>query len=110
MTIDAEEAEPVGDKPACFRTALSSCPRCTTGRGLGLAVQAYKTRPAPAGKISIGSPMNKERVIPVRLVKGAYWDMEIKQGPGTGALRTTRCYLKTQYRRFLPGLRPLPAG
>ena len=53
--------------------------------GLGLAVQAYGKRAMPALEwlAELGQPTGK-RKLPVRLVKGAYWDTEIKRAQEAG--------------------------
>ncbi len=49
-----------------------------------LAVQAYQKRALPAIAWLIDLARRQRRVIPVRLVKGAYWDSEIKRGQELG--------------------------
>ena len=74
LTIDAEEAERLELTLELF-AQLAQAPALADWPGLGLAVQAYGKR-APAvidWLASLGRPIN------VRLVKGAYWDAEIKR-------------------------------
>ncbi|MDH3580178.1 MAG: bifunctional proline dehydrogenase/L-glutamate gamma-semialdehyde dehydrogenase PutA, partial [Hyphomicrobiales bacterium] len=52
--------------------------------GLGLAVQAYGKRAAPVIDWLAALASATGRRIPVRLVKGAYWDAEIKQAQEHG--------------------------
>ena len=52
--------------------------------GLGIAVQAYQKRALPLLKNLSRLANEQGRVIPVRLVKGAYWDMEIKHAQEQG--------------------------
>src|SRR4029079_7650139 len=52
--------------------------------GLGLAVQAYQKRALPVIVWLADLARRQERVIPIRLVKGAYWDSEIKRGQELG--------------------------
>ena len=83
MTIDAEEADRLEIVLQVFEWLyLHTSLRDWTG--LGLAVQAYQKR-ALTLLASLNRLANEqERVIPVRLVKGAYWDMEIKQAQEQG--------------------------
>ena len=52
--------------------------------GLGLAVQAYQKRALPLIAWLTDLARRQRRIIPVRLVKGAYWDSEIKRGQELG--------------------------
>ena len=53
--------------------------------GLGLAVQAYQKRALPViAWLADLARRQQRRIIPVRLVKGAYWDSEIKRGQELG--------------------------
>ena len=83
MTIDAEEADRLEIVLQVFEWLyLHTSLRDWTG--LGLAVQAYQKR-ALTLLASLNRLANEQgRVIPVRLVKGAYWDMEIKQAQEQG--------------------------
>ena len=83
MTIDAEEADRLEIVLQVFEWLyLHTGLRDWTG--LGLAVQAYQKRALPV-LASLNRLANEQgRVIPVRLVKGAYWDMEIKQAQEQG--------------------------
>jgi RHH-type proline utilization regulon transcriptional repressor/proline dehydrogenase/delta 1-pyrroline-5-carboxylate dehydrogenase len=77
LTIDAEEQERLEPTLDMFLAAYRD--EASAGwDGLGLAVQAYGRRAIPALRwlrrlAGIGG-----KRIPVRLVKGAYWDSEIK--------------------------------
>ena len=77
LTIDAEEQDrldmTLGLFAATFRDpALDGWP------GLGLAVQAYGKRALPVLRWLERLAAQGAKRIPVRLVKGAYWDSEIK--------------------------------
>ncbi len=77
LTIDAEEAarlEPTLD----VLEALAADPELAGWDGLGLAVQAYQKRARPVVDWLADLARRTGRRIPVRLVKGAYWDSEIK--------------------------------
>jgi RHH-type proline utilization regulon transcriptional repressor/proline dehydrogenase/delta 1-pyrroline-5-carboxylate dehydrogenase len=78
LTLDAEEAERLELSLELF-DALAHEPILIDWAGLGIAVQAYQKR-APA-VIDYLAMLARERRHPllVRLVKGAYWDLEIKQ-------------------------------
>lgn len=77
LTIDAEEADRLSLSLELI-DMLSASPDLKSWQGLGLAVQAYQKR-APAVLdflVELGSRDNRRFM--VRLVKGAYWDSEIK--------------------------------
>jgi RHH-type proline utilization regulon transcriptional repressor/proline dehydrogenase/delta 1-pyrroline-5-carboxylate dehydrogenase len=83
FTIDAEEA----DRLVLSLTLLDRLarePALGEWRGLGLAVQAYQKR-APA-VIAVAAALARDagRRLMVRLVKGAYWDTEIKRAQIAG--------------------------
>ncbi|HUC16420.1 MAG TPA: bifunctional proline dehydrogenase/L-glutamate gamma-semialdehyde dehydrogenase PutA [Acetobacteraceae bacterium] len=75
LTMDAEEAERLEISLDIFAAVLGD-PALEGWDGLGLAVQAYQKR-APAVIDWVAGIAGAHRV-PVRLVKGAYWDSEIK--------------------------------
>ncbi len=85
FTIDAEEAERlelsldliealVGDNEL-FRSEKHG----GDWQGFGLALQAYSKRAVPVTDWIVALARRHNRRIMVRLVKGAYWDSEIKQ-------------------------------
>ncbi len=83
FTIDAEEADRLDLQLDIFE-ALSMTPELKGWDGLGLAVQAYQKR-APAVIAWLAELARASgRRIPVRLVKGAYWDSEIKRAQELG--------------------------
>ena len=83
LTVDAEEAarlEPTLD----VVEAVAARPGLAGWDGLGLAVQAYQKR-APAIIDWLGALTGRgRRRFCVRLVKGAYWDTEIKRAQEAG--------------------------
>ena len=79
LTIDAEEAERLELSLALFEM-LARAPELKDWRGLGLAVQAYSKRAATV----IDWLADLGRPVMVRLVKGAYWDHEIKRAQVDG--------------------------
>lgn len=77
LTIDAEEADRLRLSLQLFEALLADN-RFADYQGLGLAIQAYQKR-APAVIDWVVSKANYyRRSIAIRLVKGAYWDSEIK--------------------------------
>jgi RHH-type proline utilization regulon transcriptional repressor/proline dehydrogenase/delta 1-pyrroline-5-carboxylate dehydrogenase len=81
LTIDAEESER-HDLMLDFFEALGA--KLPGWSGLGLAVQGYQKRALPTLNWLIDLARRQGRRIPVRLVKGAYWDTEIKRGQEQG--------------------------
>jgi RHH-type proline utilization regulon transcriptional repressor/proline dehydrogenase/delta 1-pyrroline-5-carboxylate dehydrogenase len=63
---------------------LFADPKLAEWNGLGLAVQAYSKRALPLIDWLASVAEATGRRIPVRLVKGAYWDSEIKWAQETG--------------------------
>jgi RHH-type transcriptional regulator, proline utilization regulon repressor / proline dehydrogenase / delta 1-pyrroline-5-carboxylate dehydrogenase len=83
LTIDAEEADRL-DLTLDLFGALGETPELKGWDGLGLAVQAYQKRAPAALQWLQGLSAAQGRRIPVRLVKGAYWDSEIKRAQEQG--------------------------
>lgn len=77
ITVDAEEADRLEMSIAIFRTVFLD-DDFKDWSGLGLAVQAYQKRAYPLITVLIELAHQNKKRIPVRLVKGAYWDSEIK--------------------------------
>ena len=77
LTVDAEEAARL-EMSLDIIEAAARDPQLKSWDGLGMAVQAYskRARPVLAWANSLGRETG--RVMQVRLVKGAYWDSEIK--------------------------------
>jgi RHH-type transcriptional regulator, proline utilization regulon repressor / proline dehydrogenase / delta 1-pyrroline-5-carboxylate dehydrogenase len=78
FTIDAEESERLEMSLDIIET-VAALPSLKGWDGLGMAVQAYgkRCRPTIAWADSVGAATGRR--IAVRLVKGAYWDSEIKR-------------------------------
>ena len=74
LTVDAEESERL-EMSLDIIGSVAALPALKGWDGFGMAVQAYgkRARPVVAWANTLGRPMN------VRLVKGAYWDSEIKR-------------------------------
>jgi len=77
LTIDAEEADRLGLQIELLE-AVGSDPELRDWPGLGLAVQAYQKCALPLLDHLAGWARAAGRRLQVRLVKGAYWDSEIK--------------------------------
>jgi len=83
VTIDAEESERL-EPSLSLLEALFKSPNLKNWQGLGFVVQAYQKRaPAVLDWIESLSIKYKRRVM-IRLVKGAYWDSEIKKAQTEG--------------------------
>lgn len=77
LTVDAEEAARL-EMSLDIIEAAARDPQLKGWDGLGMAVQAYSKRARPV--LAWADAMGKDtgRIMQVRLVKGAYWDSEIK--------------------------------
>lgn len=77
LTVDAEEADRLDISLDIFEAVYKD--QALAGwDGLGLAVQAYQKRAVSVVCWVIELARQHGRIIPLRLVKGAYWDSEIK--------------------------------
>jgi RHH-type proline utilization regulon transcriptional repressor/proline dehydrogenase/delta 1-pyrroline-5-carboxylate dehydrogenase len=83
LTVDAEEADRLALSLELFEAVYRS-PALRGYEGLGLAVQAYQKRAPAAIDWLLALSREVGRRIPVRLVKGAYWDTEIKRAQERG--------------------------
>ncbi len=100
LTVDAEEADRLALTLAVFERVRGDA-RLAGWDGLGLAVQAYQKRaPAVLAWLQALAAAHGVRV-PVRLVKGAYWDSEIKraqqQGLADYPVFTRKCHTDVSY-------------
>ena len=77
LTVDAEEADRLEISLDVFSAVLAD-PMLAGWDGLGLAVQAYQKRALPLIDWVAALGRRTRHRIPTRLVKGAYWDTEIK--------------------------------
>ncbi|MDX2257566.1 MAG: bifunctional proline dehydrogenase/L-glutamate gamma-semialdehyde dehydrogenase PutA [Hyphomicrobiaceae bacterium] len=77
LTFDAEEQDRLDVGLEMFGQTFAH-PALDGWHGLGIAVQAYGKRAIPAIRWLRRLAEPTGRRIPVRLVKGAYWDSEIK--------------------------------
>ena len=83
LTIDAEEADRL-ELSLDVLGALVADPELTDWAGLGFAVQAYQKRAPFVIDWLIAMARRHRRRLMVRLVKGAYWDTEIKRAQQDG--------------------------
>ncbi|AWN14770.1 bifunctional proline dehydrogenase/L-glutamate gamma-semialdehyde dehydrogenase PutA [Salinisphaera sp. LB1] len=83
LTIDAEEADRLDLSLEIFELA-SADHELGDWQGLGLAVQAYQKRALDMIEWLADLGRRHRRRIMVRLVKGAYWDTEIKRAQEAG--------------------------
>lgn len=83
LTVDAEEANRLDLSIEIFENVLDDyVPQ--SWDGFGLAVQAYQKRALPLIEYLAEKVREKSRKIQIRLVKGAYWDAEIKRAQMDG--------------------------
>jgi RHH-type proline utilization regulon transcriptional repressor/proline dehydrogenase/delta 1-pyrroline-5-carboxylate dehydrogenase len=83
FTVDAEEAERLDLSLEIFARVRRE-PRLAGDAGVGLAVQADQKRARAAIDWAVALARAQDVRIPVRLVKGAYWDTEIKRAQVQG--------------------------
>ncbi|MEJ0098734.1 MAG: bifunctional proline dehydrogenase/L-glutamate gamma-semialdehyde dehydrogenase PutA [Pseudomonadota bacterium] len=83
LTIDAEEAERL-ELSLAVVAAVMAAPELADWRGFGLAVQAYQRRAPVVLDWLLGLATRQRRALHIRLVKGAYWDSEIKRAQERG--------------------------
>ena len=77
LTVDAEEQDRLDITAELFGETLVN-PQLDGWNGFGIAVQAYGKRAIPLIRWLRRVAEQNGKRIPVRLVKGAYWDSEIK--------------------------------
>ena len=77
FNIDAEEQDRLDLSLDVIETLMSE-PSLAGWDGLGIVVQAYGKRAAPVIETLYDLAERHDRKIMVRLVKGAYWDTEVK--------------------------------
>lgn len=100
ITVDAEEQERL--EPSLHVFEETFCDRSIANwQGMGIAVQAYGKRAIPVLRWLRRLSERTGRRIPVRLVKGAYWDSEIKwaqeQGLQDYPVLTRKLYTDVSY-------------
>ncbi|SUI84832.1 Bifunctional protein putA [Serratia quinivorans] len=109
INIDAEEADRLEIsldllEKLCFEPQLAGW------NGIGFVIQAYQKRCPFAIDAVIDMAQRSRRRLMIRLVKGAYWDSEIKRAQMDGLEGYPVLHPQGLHRRFLPGLRPQTAG
>jgi RHH-type transcriptional regulator, proline utilization regulon repressor / proline dehydrogenase / delta 1-pyrroline-5-carboxylate dehydrogenase len=83
LTLDAEEADRLVVSLGLL-DRLAREPGLKAWTGLGLALQAYQKRAPRVVEAVAGIARGSGRRLMVRLVKGAYWDTEIKRAQVAG--------------------------
>jgi RHH-type proline utilization regulon transcriptional repressor/proline dehydrogenase/delta 1-pyrroline-5-carboxylate dehydrogenase len=83
FTIDAEESERL-EPSLDVIAAVAAAPSLQGWDGLGLAVQAYQKRATAVVDYLAELARDTRRRLMVRLVKGAYWDSEVKRAQERG--------------------------
>jgi RHH-type proline utilization regulon transcriptional repressor/proline dehydrogenase/delta 1-pyrroline-5-carboxylate dehydrogenase len=83
LTLDAEESERL-ELTLEVLEAICRSPRLEGWSGCGLAVQAYQKRAPAVLRHLVGVSKETSRLLHVRLVKGAYWDAEVKRSQERG--------------------------
>jgi RHH-type proline utilization regulon transcriptional repressor/proline dehydrogenase/delta 1-pyrroline-5-carboxylate dehydrogenase len=83
FTIDAEEADRL-ELSLDILTEVMMCESLAGWEGFGLAVQAYQKRASAVIDYVVGLAARLDRPMMVRLVKGAYWDTELKRAQERG--------------------------
>jgi RHH-type proline utilization regulon transcriptional repressor/proline dehydrogenase/delta 1-pyrroline-5-carboxylate dehydrogenase len=85
LTVDAEEADRLELSLDIVETIAADDSLFANGwSGFGLAIQAYQKRAAPLCDWVVALARQHRRRLMVRLVKGAYWDTEIKAAQVAG--------------------------
>ena len=83
LTVDAEESERLDLSLDVFEQVFGH-PDIANYYGLGLAVQAYQKRALSVIDWLAQLARSRHKRMPLRLVKGAYWDTEIKRAQVQG--------------------------
>ncbi len=109
ITIDAEESERL-DLSLDLLELLCQEPELAGWDGIGFAVQAYGKRAPAVIEFCADLAHRTGRRMMLRLVKGAYWDREIKQAQLGGFEGFPCLYQEDPYRHRLSRLRPPDAG
>ena len=83
LTLDTEESERL-ELTLELLTAVCREPALEGWNGFGIALQTYQKRALPTLRYLIELARETGRLLHVRLVKGAYWDAEIKRAQERG--------------------------
>lgn len=113
FSIDAEEADRLDLSLDIFE-ALARDPDLAGWDGLGFVLQAYQKRAVAVAHWLIALASETERCLMVRLVKGAYWDGEIKHAQELGLadypVFTRKCHSDVSYQICAQVLLSAPAA
>lgn len=100
INIDAEESERL-DLSLDLIEDLCHCPELDGWNGIGIVVQAYGRRAPKVLDYLIDLGRRSGHRLMIRLVKGAYWDSEIKKAQVEGQtdfpVYTRKCYTDVSY-------------
>ena len=100
LSIDAEEVERLELNLRIFEK-LAREPQLSGWQGLGFVLQAYQTRAIAVCDWLIALAKETDRRLMVRLVKGAYWDREVKRAQELGLpdypVFTRKCHTDVSY-------------
>ncbi|MBS1092219.1 bifunctional proline dehydrogenase/L-glutamate gamma-semialdehyde dehydrogenase PutA [Gluconobacter sp. Dm-74] len=100
INIDAEESERL-DLSLDLIENLCHCPELDGWNGIGIVVQAYGRRAPKVLDYLIDLGRRSGHRLMIRLVKGAYWDSEIKKAQVEGQtdfpVYTRKCYTDVSY-------------
>ncbi|MFT8808782.1 bifunctional proline dehydrogenase/L-glutamate gamma-semialdehyde dehydrogenase PutA [Gluconobacter sp.] len=100
INIDAEESERL-DLSLDLIEALCLCPELDGWNGIGIVVQAYGRRAPEVLDYLIDLGRRSGHRLMIRLVKGAYWDSEIKKAQVDAQtdfpVYTRKCYTDVSY-------------
>lgn len=83
LTVDAEEVDRLETSLKIIRNVVEDI-TLTGWDGFGIVVQAYAKRTLPLIENLIGLARETGRRFQIRLVKGAYWDSEVKRAQVKG--------------------------
>ena len=109
LNIDAEEADRL-ELSLDLLEALCFDPELAGWNGIGFVVQAYQKRCPFVIDWLIDLARRTRHRLMVRLVKGAYWDSEIKRAQVDGLDGFPGLHAQDPHRRFLSRLRAQAAG
>ncbi|MEO0438116.1 MAG: bifunctional proline dehydrogenase/L-glutamate gamma-semialdehyde dehydrogenase PutA [Pseudomonadota bacterium] len=102
LNIDAEECDRLEMTMSLFER-LAREPDLAGWQGLGFVLQAYQKRALYVADWLVELARDADRAFTVRLVKGAYWDTEIKRAQQLGLsdfpVFTRKCHTDLSYHR-----------
>jgi len=111
LSIDAEECDRLDLSLSLFE-ALARDPELAGWDGLGFVLQGYQKRALAVADWLVALGRETGRRLPVRLVKGAYWDSEIKraqeQGLADYPVFTRKCHSDLAYEQCAARLLAAP--